>query len=701
MKIIFGIFLLIAFMSFIIGVENVCCEKTKAGVYCAMAPEKDCVGGIGAPTSCIETAFCKKGTCINTAAGKCEAGVGKAKCESEKGAAWSDKDADEIKECKMGCCFMGDQTAYLSSIDCDKQYEKYGLSNPKDKDKWREDMDEEICIAYSGLSEEGACVFEQTLSINCKRATKEECDTQTGKFYKDMLCTAQGLSDCSKTTKTTCYIDGKVYYLDTCGNKANVYDKTKYNDKDYWEKITESSCTVNLNGNAECGNCDYYSGSMCKEYKSGDLNMPKNPDNLKNVCVNLGCRDKYFEATYGRKPEQGESWCVGTNGSFYPIEIDLNSGVLLEKTTIDSKHNNGKGKNQIIELKTGVDKYNLPGSMYYTRSCWNGEVTTMECDPHRESICKEGIDTDVVGVANGYRVAYCYQNNYQLCLGQLNRDDCEASGNDCKWLFGYKLTQEKVTTTEDRNPSEQGICLPMYAPGFNFWKQGGGAELCGAGDVLDMVLFQSSIFSDRDEYYEKDKDGNDKWDLDKSSKVCLENCHLLPFYAWEFNNEVGVNLYDENPDKPKQGTSYESEIQKFWQGGSLSSNVGNYQLSTQKGYYCHKAGEEDKSEGSVKGNSANCLDNDEKRQELPVFYTHQEYIYYLQQRARSLGDCGYKSNAFATYSGDPNNEILTSNALKVGQKLQIKKDLGNKVVYRGFNYDRGYQEDTYKKKPKK
>ena len=94
-----------------------------------------------------------------------------------------------------------------------------------------------------------------------------------GEFHAGILCSAEELAtNCSPSKKTT-LIDGKdeVYFVDTCGNPANIYDASKINDKSYWRTVVKKadSCGFgNANGNAgsaTCGNCNYFEGSTGKK----------------------------------------------------------------------------------------------------------------------------------------------------------------------------------------------------------------------------------------------------------------------------------------------------------------------------------------------------------------------------------------------------------------------------------------------------
>src|SRR3989338_8293947 len=91
-----------------------------------------------------------------------------------------------------------------------------------------------------------------------------------GEFFEGKLCSAEELgTNCGPSRETTC-LPGKeeVYYLDTCGNPANIYDSGKLNDDAYWSDVVPASESCNpssANANSRsCGNCNYLLGSTCR-----------------------------------------------------------------------------------------------------------------------------------------------------------------------------------------------------------------------------------------------------------------------------------------------------------------------------------------------------------------------------------------------------------------------------------------------------
>jgi len=259
---------------------------------------------------------------------------------------------------------------------------------------YRTDIGSEMQCIASVISEvKGACVFEKEFETTCSFITKNECDKMDTedsgtKFYQDTLCSAESLAtNCGPSEKTTC-VDGRdeIYFLDTCGNLANIYDASKIKDKNYWSEIRrkDESCNYgDSNANsATCGNCDYFLGSTCKDYdRVKDKSKPNFGD---NICRDLSC-------TYeGKKYSHGETWCAEAEGT----------------------------------------EESLPGSRYSRLVCYNGDVSVEPCADFRQEIC---IESDI----DGFSTAACRVNKWQDCASQDDEDDCENTDKrDCKWVGG-------------------------------------------------------------------------------------------------------------------------------------------------------------------------------------------------------------------------------------------------------------------------
>lgn len=430
------LFLMIFLSAGIFAEANYCCEKTKTGAFCQNQPQSQCDSAFkSSPTSCESTSFCKRGCCFDSQEGICMENTPQRTC-SASGGTWSDDAQCNIPQCNLGCCLLGDQGAFVTLTRCKELSSLYAL-----KTDFRPGIIDEVsCIATAQGSDKGACVTEDsaTLAKTCKFTTRTECNVgdTTGEisnvtsnktqiasvgFYKDVLCSSEDLgSICGPTSQTT-IVPGKdeVYYLDSCGNTANIYDSSRFNDKQYWKKIytKEESCGANLNNanSKSCGNCDYFLGSIGKKATSL-LNKPVQGD---YICADLSCKD------LGKK--HGESWCV-----------------------TDSPTGNG---------------LDTVGSRYFKQVCLYDEVITEPCADYRNQIC-------IQGNFNGYSEAACRVNRWQTCMAQVESGDCLNNGTrDCMWIEGYYYSANSKQIEKSINgTTPNGLCVPNYPPGSNFWE---------------------------------------------------------------------------------------------------------------------------------------------------------------------------------------------------------------------------------------
>ncbi|MFH1240220.1 MAG: hypothetical protein V1672_03305 [Candidatus Diapherotrites archaeon] len=387
--IIVGIFLVGTVYA--VGEVSYCCEKTVSGAWCQNSEQANCDIGNNcngqkcktSPSSCEATSYCKLGCCYDSQDGTCMENTPENVC-NEGGGVWSNSAKCEIPQCKLGCCLIGDQAAFVTQIKCKQLSALYGLET-----NYRTDLTNEIqCISSAMPNVKGACIFEENYQKTCKFTTRKECaeiksENKTG-FYQDTLCSAESLAvNCGPSKKTTC-VEGKdeVYFVDTCGNIANIYDASKINSKEYWANIygKEESCgfgNSNVNS-ASCGSCDYYLGSTCKDSKFAGTRASYGD----YICKDLSC--KYDGKTY----KHGETWCANNPGS----------------------------------------SENLPGSRHFRMVCYNGEVTVEPCADFRQEVC---IQSDI----SGFKTAACRVNMWQDCTIQGNKKDCENKDKrDCKWV---------------------------------------------------------------------------------------------------------------------------------------------------------------------------------------------------------------------------------------------------------------------------
>ncbi|MEK6926912.1 MAG: hypothetical protein AABX11_00620, partial [Nanoarchaeota archaeon] len=353
-------------------------------------------------------------------------------CNSQN-SSWS---ATRTPACELGCCLLGDQAAFVSLVRCKRLSSFLGLETNYKKSI----TSETACILETLNQDKGACVYESEFENSCKFTTREDCSKMIkGTFFKDKLCTASELNTvCEKTTKTICQ-DGKedVYFVDTCGNPANVYDSNKKDDLNYWTNYiadeTQLCGSGAVDGSASsksCGNCNYLAGSICRPATTG--NKANYGD---NICKNLNCVD------IGKK--HGESWCEYTDS----------------------------GKKDVA--------MNSVGSRYFKHTCQNGEETVEPCADFRQEEC---IQDSITGTG-GYKFsqAACRVNRWQDCFAQNKSGDCtNTDKRDCLW---------KTYATFN-------VCLPKNPPGKQFWNSEEAKGMCALGNGACTITYEKGIFGD-------------------------------------------------------------------------------------------------------------------------------------------------------------------------------------------------------------
>jgi hypothetical protein len=490
---------------------NVCCEKTTSGAWCQNTVEGSCDSNFRkTPTNCEATSFCKPGICFDSSEGLCMENTPQKVCNDAEGT-WVDDSKESVPQCNLGCCALGTQASFVTLTRCKKLSGLYGLET-----NFRTDISDELsCIAIAAAQDQGACVFESEFQTTCKFTTRKECSqgssggniTSTPEFYKDFLCSAEELATNCGPSKNTFCVPGKdeVYFEDTCGNPANIYDASKVNDKSYWRKIIDKSesCNYNdANGNSDsrnCGNCDYFKGSICTEGRAdvGD-----------NYCSDLNC----YNTEDGNDYKNGESWCI------YDDVI-------------------GEGRD-------------LVGSRHYRHVCINGEETVEPCADFRSEQC---IQSNIEASGVKFTEAACRVNRWTDCIDQDDEEKClNTDRRDCYWNDGAMFTglQQAAAAPssssggnvfnggsitgnaifgggsssdddDDEGKADSGIklgggsCLPNIAPGLKFWSNGDASGICSLGNSVCVVQYKKGLIGDEE---------------------CIENCECLKEgYAQEMN----------------------------------------------------------------------------------------------------------------------------------------------------------------------
>lgn len=518
-----------------------CCPEEKGKDYlvseCQSKCSKTCL-----PAKCSELPDYKIGCCYDKEEGICLLNSQKAGCEN-KGGIWKespDCNINKIQECKEGCCVIKGNTYLVTSKRCEKLAREEGL-----KIDFRAGITNQLeCFALAHAQDRGACLLE---GGGCKMLTSQECYSLTKKsIIKDVLCTSSFLNtSCKKTQETTC-VDGKdeVYFLDSCGNPANIYDSTKINDDSYWEKIVkkEDSCgskSINNAGDKKCGNCNYFLGSKCKNYKKAGVEKPEKGE---NICADLSC--KQAPDNVGKKDRRnGESWCV------YDGFV-------------------GEGKDVV-------------GSRHFKYSCVEGEVKVEPCADFRNEIC---VQSDTSVEAGGkFSIASCRINQWQKCIDSNNKKD-GCQGIDC---FVKKVDVDKGFKFD--------VCVPKYPEGFDLSNVGSGRaaeEICGLATQKCTVVYVKDMKGKckcvQNCECEKDIFANQMNDL----CISLGDCGAYINIAGEYTS--GGAVITSTGKTPKITDNYKKyakpvEGQKA-EPGTIEQLIGNFSIS------------EEGSSGKYKGN---------------------------------------------------------------------------------------------------
>jgi len=405
------------------------CLMDSRGTSCQEYPSSVCESQCG--TECFpgrrsEFSPCQIGTCYDSSRGLCNSGTPKFSCESS-GGTWS---AETPAQCNRECCLIGPdggggarQARLSTASECRSLGNSLGAPV-----SWEPVSGELECISKVRTLKEGACVLDLDIEFNqheCKFTTQTDCMTSGGTFYAERLCTNPALNTkCDKTENTKCF-NGKdgVYYLDSCGNRANVYDSSKKDDADYWNVVVPVSRSCNLGSSSNilsnqqsCGNCNYLAGSTCGTIRQG---VDRNPILGQYICRDLSCVKED-----GTIVKHGQSWCAFDSR----IGIDGENGTNAERS---------------------VD---VPGSRHYRKLCFNGEIRLEPCAEYRNGLCVESDPRE-----DGFTTASCRVNQGILCLSQNENAEklakCEESV-DC-FLKHVEIDKFKFD-----------MCVPKYPAGF-------------------------------------------------------------------------------------------------------------------------------------------------------------------------------------------------------------------------------------------
>ena len=308
--------------------QQVCCEKTKSGEYCAMGTSADCDSRFNSAsvTSCSQASFCKPVCCIDNSAGTCFANVPFSTCYNTPNATYDTNvpscDARVVSACRLGCCNLGGAYSLKTETQCKAEVEKNPAYYTNQQYFDSSITNEYDCLQKGRAKEEGCCVSNDgtcsfTSLDQCSTSSKTISKTGDPGFYKNAYCSDKSLKcNCVSHSRKGCVENSDdVYWFDSCENKEEVAE-----DCDLDSKLT----VCGLKGN------DY----ACL---TANCINPKKYKTSPNTNVSL------------RK--HSESWCVYESGA----------GNFLDR----------------------------PGTKHYRATCSNGVETLEQCRDFREEICVE------------------------------------------------------------------------------------------------------------------------------------------------------------------------------------------------------------------------------------------------------------------------------------------------------------------------
>ena len=382
------------------------------------------------------------GCCVDPYQGTYDPNVEQAACKTQNGTWYSDATCTSVSGSAYGCCVLGRESQMTTDTHCQRLSEILGFQKT-----WEKNTSREKCADLAKNQTLGACI---STSRICKVITKQEClsaKNTTNVFHENYLCTEPALNtSCRKTDKTMC-IEGEagVYYMDSCGNRGNVYDSTRYDNNDYWSIIFPSNQLCGQNsGNANsktCGNCNLFLGGFCTASK--DSTKPIQGDYF---CKSTSCRDED-----GNTRLNGESWCI------YDGKV-------------------GAGRDTV-------------GSRHWKYVCSMGEIRVEPCMDYRQEVC-----TQTTKTVQGKEISYaeCAYNPWRNCIA-ANGAKGGASGEACD-------TQYCIKKTVAIDKFKFDACAPKWPAGFEFSNAGNvskGAsqtnEICGIAKQTCTVIYIKQV----------------------------------------------------------------------------------------------------------------------------------------------------------------------------------------------------------------
>jgi len=415
---------------------------------------------------CEETSQCKTGTCVVGDGVSCSSSP-KVTCESG-GGEWVDKTPANVPECRRGCCIIGSGSRFETSTQCEIDGGNFNAGIGT----------EAACILAGQNLLQGACV---TTGNACTFTTGIECGRRSGSFFKGILCTNSDLKEnldveCEASTQTTIK-DDKIYWIDSCGNLANIYDADKIYEKDksYWEIVSPPTCKVlDSNGNViknnlgTCGNLDRFRGTIAVEASEADVI----PAYGNFAGKDLSCTYKDSVKNIDITKKNGEKWCI-YEGSIGDIEG-------ISSDTVGSEH--------------------------WLARCENGDLK-LEHSNYRDSVCAQRTtvvdlngdgDTNDNGEGESFTTASLVPNQALACpsfnplqdkkgkANQANIDACNANPH-------CAVRNVDVQKHNGKPTFYFSVCVPRYPTGFD--DDSAAQTMCAAATQKCTQIYQKNIGS--------------------------------------------------------------------------------------------------------------------------------------------------------------------------------------------------------------
>jgi hypothetical protein len=424
---------LVLMASFVLalGVGEGCCFLSVNGDNCVISDVDGCAEGslFAEGVECNQTASCESGCCYDDSIGVYDKNVLQGSCSMD----WVNDPFCNLVGANLGCCVLGDTTIFETVGQCGVDSLAMGL----DVD-WRGDLNLVECLLLAGEQKMGACVLG---GGDCKFVSEADCYDYGGDFAEDYLCTSFELNTSCEMMRQTQCVEGKdgVYFVDSCGNIANIYDAGRVEDESYWNRVIEEPEEIcgdgDANGNANsasCGNCNRFDGGICAS--AGDDNFDVDIGDF--YCRDTACVFK------GEAYENGESWCA------YDGAIG--------------------GGDDVV------------GSRHWRYVCSQGVVLIEPCADSRREICVQNNSYVVDGTSVSFKTSACIDNSWAECLA-LNTG---SSGSSCDSVIDCFELSIDVGGDDDNEYFEFDVCVPEYPPGFD-WKDT--AEAAAAATTCDIA----------------------------------------------------------------------------------------------------------------------------------------------------------------------------------------------------------------------